>query len=159
MMRSRIRISAAALLFVATLAAPAIAAADTTGGGGDSNGFGTISVTIGSTARLQARLIVNVPVTITCTPPVDAVSVDGVFEAVQVMQASAKSVATGDGFAQFACDGLAHTTTTAVVGKSIPFHGGKAIASVEANVCGTLADFTYACTTVITPWTTIKIGG
>jgi hypothetical protein len=158
-MRSRLRITAASLMIIAALAAPAGVAADTTGGGGSSNGFGTVSVTIGRSAHVQARLIVDVPLTITCTPPADAVSVDSAFDAVQVMQASGKSVATGDGYAQFTCDGLAHTYTTAVVGKSIPFHGGTAVVWVEVSLCGTLADYSYACTTVVTPWTTIKIGG
>jgi hypothetical protein len=159
LMRSRLQIAAASLIVIGALVAPASVAADTTGGGGAGN-FGTITITIGKTATLQAHLIVNVPVTVTCTPPVDAVSVDGTFDAVQVMQAVGKGVATASGYStNVACDGVAHTYLTAAVATTVPFHGGSAVASASASVCGTLADYTYACTDVSTPWVTIKVQG
>jgi len=158
-MRSRIQVAIAGLVVIGALVAPASVAADTTGGGGAAN-FGTIQITIGKTATIAARLIVNVPVTVICTPPVDAVSVDGSSDAVQVMQAAGKGVATGVGYnTNFACDGVAHTYVTSAIATTIPFHGGSAVASASASVCGTLADYTFACTDVTAPWVTIKIAG
>jgi hypothetical protein len=158
-MRSRIQVAAAGLVVIAALVAPASVAADTIGGGG-AGGFGTITITVGKTATLQAHLIVNVPVTVTCTPPVDAVFVDGTFDAVQVMQAVGKGVATGSGYdTNVACDGIPHTYLTSAIATTVPFHGGSAVASASASVCGTLVDFTYACTDVSAPWVTIKIAG
>lgn len=158
-MRSRIQVAAASLMVIAALAAPASAAAATDGGGG-AGGFGSISISIGRTATLQAHLIVNVPVTVTCTPPVDAVSVDGTDAAVQVMQAAGKSIATGTGYiTTLACDGLPHAYLTPAIATTVPFHGGSAVASASASVCGTLADYTFACTDVSGPWVTIKIAG
>ena len=158
-MRSRLRTTAASLIVIAALAAPAGVAADTTGGGSGSD-FGTISITIGRTATLKARLIVTVPITITCTPPVDAISVDGTWAAVDLIQASGRTVAGGSAYnGAFACDGQPHTYATTLVATSAPFHGGSALVTVGATVCGQLADFNTACTGVNTPWTAIKVGG
>lgn len=159
-MRSLVRAAAASLVVTVLLVAPVAVAADTTGGGGSSTGFGTMSITIGRTATLQARLVVNVPVTVTCTSPADAISVDGTFAALQVQQASGKGVAQATGFGQqLTCDGLPHTFTMSAAATGLVFHGGSAVAMVDAITCGTLSDFTFACTSVITPWTTIRIAG
>jgi len=157
-MRSRLRITATCLIVLAALAAPAAAAADTTGGGSGSD-FGTIAITIGPAATLKARLIVAVPITFTCTPPVDAISIDGTWASVDLVQASGRSVASGStSVVAFPCDGAPHTVSAALVATNAPFHGGTALVAVGATVCGQLADFNTACTGVTTPWTAIKIG-
>jgi hypothetical protein len=158
-MRSRLRITAAGLLVIAALTAPAGVAADTTGGGSGTD-FGTITITIGPAATLKARLIVTVPMTITCTTPADAISVDGTWASVNLIQASGRTVAGGSAaIVAFACDGAPHSYSTTIVATSVPFHGGSARVAVGATVCGQLADFNTACTGVTTPWTAIKIAG
>jgi hypothetical protein len=158
-MRSRLGVAAASFVFLAALATPLGVAADTTGGG-SGTGFGTISIKVGPSASLKARLLVTVPVTITCTPPIDAIAVDGTWAAVTIIQASGKTVASGGAnFGGFACDGLPHTYSTTIAALTVPFHGGAALVSVAASVCGQLADFNEACTGVTTPWTAVKIAG
>jgi len=156
-MRSRLRITAASLIVMAALAAPAAVAADTTGGGGGS-AFGTIAITIGPVATLTARLAITVPVTFTCTPPIDAISVDGTWASLDLAQAAGRTVASGyTSVVSFPCDGAPHTFPATLVTTSVPFHGGSALVTVGAEVCGQLADFNTACTDVRTPWTAIKI--
>lgn len=158
-MRSRLRITATCLIFLAAFAAPAAVAADTSGGG-SGTGFGTIAIIIGPAATLKARLVVTVPITFTCTPPVDAISVDGTWATVDLVQASGRTVASGStSLVAFPCDGTPHTFSTTIVATSVPFHGGSAMVAVGASVCGELADFNTACTGVTTPWTAIKIAG
>ena len=158
-MRSRLGVAVTSFVILAALATPLGVAADTTGGGSGTD-FGTITIQVGPTATLKARLLVTVPVTITCTPPIDAIAVDGTWAAVNIIEASGKTVASGGAdLGGFACDGLPHTYSTTIAALSVPFHGGAALVSVAASVCGQLADFNSACTGVTTPWTAVKIAG
>ena len=160
-MRSRVHVLAA-LLLVAAVAAPATVSADT-GGGGGSSGFGTLTIAIGSPVTLKAKLLLTVPVSITCTPPDGFISVDETFDDVLLSQASSRTVATAEAFTPnggtFTCDGTLHRYTATAVAGSVPFHGGQAIASMSASVCGTRSDFSFDCTSVSIGPLVVKISG
>ena len=159
-MRPRFGMIALVALASLALVAPALVSADTTGGG--SNGFGTMTVSLGTTAKLNAKLILTMPVTITCTTPSNAISVNSMFDLLNLSQAAGRSIATAVGSTPngvFVCDGAPHTYTATAQAVAIPFHGGSAVASFGANVCGTLADFSFNCTGVNVGPVVIKISG
>lgn len=130
------------------------------GGGLASTGGGTAStasgvgftepatVQIGSSAKLIARVVVALPVTVTCALlPGGNVAFGGVFA--QVFQAQGRSVLAGFGFASVpanACDNNPHVYTVDVFpestasGTSGVFHGGPAAASANAFACDTFSD-------------------
>ena len=128
------------VLAATLLAIPATASADTTGGPPVPI-FGTITVSIGRSATLTARLLAKVPVDVTCTTNALAPSTtpDNTFLQVEVSQAAGRSIAHGFGFssAPFACDGVTHHLLVPVLADgccpSPPFHGGAAIVSAFAE--------------------------
>ena len=139
------------------IAVPAVMA-DTTGP--PDNAFGTITITIGPTAKLQARLIAHLSVTITCALPAGALSVDNTFDFLRLFEAVGNTVANGEGQtpnATFVCDGQPHAYMVDAGPPNVPFKKGEAVAQMTATNCGTLADYTFACTTVLTPWVTVKL--
>jgi hypothetical protein len=99
-----------------------------------------ISVAIGSPITLTDRLLVAVPVTVTCTTPLtNPVLFGDVF--VTIEQASGRSVSHGGGGANLTS--CAPQTFNILVtpdvfpSTSSPFHGGPAIASASATACDT----------------------
>ena len=132
------------LVAVASFAAAAAVPVTASAAGGGFPGTG-ITVTIASPITLQDRLLVNVPVTITCTQPLANGFGFGQITA-SVQQASGKTVATGFGF--LSIDQCPTTPTTYVVqvltqsstqsSAPVPFHGGPAIASAGAVACDAL---------------------
>ena len=130
------------------------------GGGGSSNGM---TIKIGSPITLQSRLLVTVPVTVTCVVPI---SVDPTLDqpgsiGVTVEQASRNSVAIGSGGAELdTCSPTPHTIlvqVTPIVGptNSPSFHGGPAIVSAGGGICD--FNFPQTCASGSTPWFTIKL--
>jgi hypothetical protein len=96
-----------------------------------------VGITLGSRATLTARVLVTVPVTVTCGP------FDQFFGAmsnsVTVEQAAGNGIATGTGsIADLVCDGTPHTSQAGVLAAptSKPFHGGSAVASASLVVNG-----------------------
>jgi hypothetical protein len=120
--------------FVLTAAIPTTASA----AGGPGVGM---TLTIGSPITLTDRLLVQVPVVVTCTTPLaNPVNFGGVF--VTVQQAAGRSIAAGFGFANLT---TCPTSPTTVVVNVLPnggmtgppFHGGNAIVSASASACDT----------------------
>lgn len=136
MLKSLLRLAA-----VASFAAAAVVPVTASASGGGFPGTG-ITVTIGSPISLQDRILVDVPVTITCTQPLtNGFGFAQVTASVQ--QAGGRNVATGSGF--LSLDQCPSSPTTYVLQvltqpssqntAPIPFHGGPAIASAGAFAC------------------------
>jgi hypothetical protein len=113
------------------------------------------TITVGSTAELTARVLVNVPVTVTCGPYVPISNPLAPQVGVTVTQASGKSVASGTGFVSTpTCDGTPHDYVVPVTPNSplppnVPFHGGKAIVSGSEYGCPVqLPDGTTTCVNI-----------
>jgi len=121
--------------FVLAAAIPTTASA--AGGGG---GVG-MTVAIGSPITLTDRILVQVPVAISCaTPLANPIMFGGVF--VSVQQAAGKEIATGFGFANLTTCSASPTTVVVNVlpnggTTGPPFHGGNAIVTASANACDT----------------------
>jgi hypothetical protein len=119
--------------FVIAAAIPTTAAA----AGGPGVG---LTVTIGSPITLTDRLLVTIPVTVTCTPPLaNPVQFGDVF--VTVEQADGKSVSHGSGSANLTSCGpqtfTIQVTPDLFPTTSGPFHGGPAVAVASATACDT----------------------
>jgi len=115
------------------------AAIPTTASAAGGPGVG-LTVTIGSPITLTDRLLVTVPVTVTCTPQlVNPVQFGNVF--VTVEQAGGKSVSHGSGGANLTSCGPQtfniQVTPDLFPTTSGPFHGGPAIAFASATACDT----------------------
>ena len=110
-------------------------------GGGGGGGLTGITVSIGSPINLQNKLLVCVPVTVTCTGQLPKVFGFGEVDVV-IEQANGKSVATGvGGFLLADCPTSPQTVIVLVTpisygyAPAVPFHGGKAIAFAGASAC------------------------
>ena len=140
-----------ALAFTLALAVGVLAptAAHASVGGGPS-----VTIMLGTRAELVNRVLVQVPVTGTCTPPNGAVST---FDdlSVMVQQAFGKALATGFGFTSVPCDGTPFTINVGVTtGGPVAFHNGSAVA--QASLFASFSDGTSV--TVGNGPLTIKIG-
>jgi hypothetical protein len=96
-----------------------------------------VTVTIGPTATLQSRVLLTVPVTVTCDPFGDFFS----MSFVSVEQASGRQIAHGSSFIPtITCDSAPHTYPVSVLADASgpPFHGGQAIVSASVNLFGSL---------------------
>jgi hypothetical protein len=125
--------------FVVAAAIPTTASA----AGGPATGM---TVTIGSPITLTDRLLITVPVTVSCpTPLANPVFFGGI--SVSVQQAFGQSVSTGFGGAALtSCTSSPQTfailvTPSQFPAPSGPFHGGPAVVSAFANIC----DTSFAC--------------
>jgi len=123
--------------FVLAAAIPTTASA--AGGGGGAG----MTVAIGSPITLTDRILVSVPVTVTCTTTLANPFLFGsIF--VSVQQASGQSVSHGSGgLALASCPATPQTFNVLVTPDlaSGPFHGGGAIAFAGASAC----DITFIC--------------
>jgi hypothetical protein len=92
---------------------------------------GTISVEIGSIGEVVARILVTVPVTVTCT------SVDqGLpFVHLDVFQGAGRTTAYALGDTAVICDGTERTYQVNALAITTPFHGGRAVASAFVQNC------------------------
>lgn len=122
------------------------------GGGGVSTSSGsgtteTASVSIGSAAKLIARVYAAVPVTVSCAPLPGPIAYGGI--SVQLVQAQGRIVVQGYGFASLpanACNGSAQTYTVNAYppmtssGTSVPYKGGQAAASAFVYACDSSND-------------------
>lgn len=153
--------------FVAVSAFAVIAAAPVTAfaaGGGGGGGFNNgMTITIGSPITLQGRLLITVPVTVSCA---GSVSIDPtIFPpggiGVTVEQASSKSIAVGSGGVELdSCSPTPQTfaiQVTPIAGptNSPPFHGGPAIVSAAGGICD--FNFPQTCFSGSTDWQTTKL--
>src|SRR5215813_2441153 len=132
MLKNFARLFAVSAFAMLMAAVPSTASA--AGGGGGTG----ITVTIGQ-ASMQGRVLVTVPVTITCDTPLAGTAVLGSFN-VTVEQAFGRSVSHGSGFANFdVCPAPPQTINLLVTPDiyttppSTAFHGGTAIASAFAG--------------------------
>jgi hypothetical protein len=133
------RAIAALAAVAAMIGAPALVSADT--GGGSGPVFATITVAVGPSAPLTAKLIAKVPVDITCTltqAGIDAgasVAPDFSFISVSLTEAVTKTtIAQGYGGAgSLVCDGTPNHFSVLVQSSNAPFKGGKAIVQVIAE--------------------------
>ncbi len=147
-----------ALALLAVL--PVTASAAGGGGGGGSNGM---TITIGKPITLQNRLLVTVPVTVTCIAPI---SVDPNLGqpgsiGLTVEQAVHNGVAVGSGGVQLlSCSPTPQSFQVQVTpfpgpGTPLPFHRGGAIASAGGGICDN--NFPQTCYSDGTPWQTIRL--
>jgi hypothetical protein len=123
MRRTLISLAAVATSLVA-LVVPGLAKADP-----------GVSVAIGPTATLQSRVLLTVPVTVTCDPVGDFFS----MSFVSVEQASGTKIASGSGFLPtVTCDSAPHTYGVSVLANTTgpPFHGGQAVVSASVSLFG-----------------------
>jgi hypothetical protein len=133
------RAIAALAAVAAMIGAPALVSADT--GGGSGPVFATITVAVGPSAPLTAKLIAKVPVDITCTltqAGIDAgasVAPDFSFISVSLTEAVTKTtIAQGyGGAAPLVCDGAPNHFSVLVRSSNVPFKGGRAIVQVMAE--------------------------
>jgi hypothetical protein len=133
------RAIAALAAVAAMIGAPALVSAATGGGGGPV--FATITVAVGASAPLTAKLIAKVPVDITCTltqAGMDAGASsmpDFSFVNVQLSEAVTKTtIAQGQGGAgPFVCDGSTSHLSVSVTSYTAPFKGGRALVQVSAE--------------------------
>jgi hypothetical protein len=104
-----------------------------------------VTVSVPETADLSARLLVKVPVTVTCGP----VDVTGSSLQVQLSQAVKKEIAHGSVFLggmfgglTFTCDGAPHAYSVTVVADSsgAPFRRGSAVITATAFLFGATSD-------------------
>ena len=159
MVRSLVRVLMVAAV-VSAAALPATASASGGGGGGGSIGM---TITIGSPVELQSRLLVTVPVTVTCVAPisVDPTLTQPGFVGVTVEQASGTRVATGSGGTQLvSCSPVPQTFLVQVTpnvgfADSAAFHGGPAIVSSAGGICDN--NFPQTCYSASTPWLTVRL--
>ena len=101
-----------------------------------------MTLAVGS-PELTARIAVTVPVTVSCDPFSPSLTVFSQSITVRVEQAAGREIARGTGtlFSSFpspllfACDGNAHELPVTVLADPAgpPFHGGKAIVSVNGS--------------------------
>ncbi len=155
MLRALLRVSVAAAL-VAVAGLPVSASAASTSSG--------MTVTVGSPITLQNKLLVTVPVTVTCTAPISVdptVSFPGSVD-VEIQQANGKSVSHGSGGVELdSCSPVPQTfmvqvvPDTATAPASGPFKGGQAIAQASAEICD--FNFPQTCYSGSTGWVTIKL--
>lgn len=89
---------------------------------------GSFTVSIGDTGTVSNKLLVTVPLTITCTGQV--------FSFMQVEQPSGQDVAHAFAQLQPACDGVTRTLAVTAMAQNAPFKPGTAVVSVVATVCG-----------------------
>jgi hypothetical protein len=156
MLRSLIRLALVA--GVAVVAAVPLTASAAGGGGGGSNNGMTVSV--GSPITLQNKLLVTVPVTVTCIAELDSPGGGGVFVAIQ--QANGKQVSHGFGSVELdSCSPAPQTFLIQVVPDiqpvpSGPFKGGSAIAQASGDICD-FGVFPQTCYSGSTDWTPIKL--
>jgi hypothetical protein len=133
------RAIAALAAIAAMIGAPALVSAGT--GGGSGPVFATITIAVGASAPLTAKLIAKVPVDITCTltqAGIDAgasSTPDFSFVNVQLSEAVTKTtIAQGQGGAGgLVCDGSTSHLSIAVTSYTAPFKGGKALVQVTAE--------------------------
>ena len=157
MVRSLIRlllVSGAAVLAVLPLTA---SAAGGGGGGGTSNGM---TITIGSPITLQGKLLVTVPVTVSC---VDTITTDPAVTqpgslSVVIEQASGKSVIQGSGGIELdSCSPTPQTFAIQVTPiNGLRFKNGAAIVSASGDICDFFA-FPEVCDSATTPWQTTRL--
>jgi hypothetical protein len=104
-----------------------------------------VTVSVPAKADLTARLLVVVPVTVTCGP----YEVPPAFESlsVQLSQAVKKKIAQGGAFPGMGtpfltCDGAPHTYTANVIANSSgpPFRKGDALITATAGVSGATSE-------------------
>jgi hypothetical protein len=107
---------------------------------------------------LTAKVLVTLPVTVTCSPFDSTLVLFQSQLAVSVEQAAGQRIARGfrSAFnAVPACDGTPYTTDVAILADSLgpPFHGGRAVFSATASAtAGTPCPFFPGCFT--TPFAT-----
>jgi len=92
-----------------------------------SPGVGSFTVSIGDTGTVSDKLLVTVPLTITCTGQV--------FSSMQVDQAAGQQVAHAFAGLQPACDGVSRTYAVTATAQNVPFKPGTAVVSVFATLC------------------------
>jgi hypothetical protein len=104
-----------------------------------------MTVSVPATADLSAKLLVKVPVTVTCGP----MDVTGSSLQVQLSEAVKKDIAHGSAFLggmfgglQFTCDGAPHPYPVTIVAdpSGAPFKRGNAVITATAFVFGTTSD-------------------
>jgi hypothetical protein len=158
MLRSLARVVLFPGIAILALASPiAASAAGGGGGGGSSNGM---TITVGSPITLQDRLLVTIPVTVSCVDSITtdpAVTQPGSLIAA-LDQAQGKSVSQGFGGIELdSCSPTPQTFALQVTPvNGLAFHNGTAIVSVSGVICDFFV-FPEVCDSATTPWQTIKL--
>ena len=96
-----------------------------------------VVVAIGPAATLQSRVLLGVPITVTCDPLGDFF----VMSYVSIEQASGTRIAAGSGYVPtVVCDSAPHAYQVSVLADASgpPFHGGQAVAFASVNIFGSL---------------------
>jgi hypothetical protein len=158
----RILARVAAVGTFAVLGALPMTASAAGGGGGGSNNLMTIVV--GSPISLHNRLLIVVPVTVTC---VDTIAIDPNTQppggvGVIVEEANRTTVSHGmGGVSLFSCSPTPQTFAIQVTpdiapSPSPPFHRGRAILLASGGMCD--FNFPQTCDSGSTPWLSVKLG-
>jgi|SRR6266581_1171401 hypothetical protein len=94
-----------------------------------------VTITVGATGTVQSRIVVTVPVQITCGP----LEVGTAQQSATIEQAAGHEIAQGSGFADqpIVCDGTAQPNTFTFLAdpSGPPFHGGNAAVSIGLFIC------------------------
>lgn len=159
MLRSLLRLAVVSAVAVVAAVPLTASAAGGGGGGGSSNGM---TITIGSPITLQSKLLVNIPVTVSCDVPISVdptVNQPG-FVTVTVEQSAKGTVAVGSGGVELdSCSPSPQTflvQATPTPGPTmLSFHGGPAIVAATGEICD--FNFPQTCGFASTPWETTKL--
>jgi hypothetical protein len=123
---------------------------------------GTATVALPERADLIARVLVEVPVTYSCTP-VDGQTSDGSNISVRIRQAVHQLTAfgSGGGTEPATCDGAVHTQTVQVLAgesdlSAAHFRKGDAVAIANITVCGSIGGV-FGCERANTGWKQIRL--
>ena len=116
-------------------------------------------------ALLSQKLVVNVPVTVTCTLNPGAPAEfpqNGTTLQVDIVEAIGKKTAAGVGYTTgFACDGLPHTVAMQILAQptsgGLHFRKGVAAVNATASASGYDANFMFGTDSVSTGWQTLRI--
>ncbi len=121
-------------MFRKLIALSAIAVATLMIGVGPASASASVAMGIGSTATLTDRVLVSVPVDVTCSP--DAGQQEANFVAIE--QATAKGIAHGDGaVVGVVCDDTSHHYSVAILADTSgpAFKKGKAVVRGALGFC------------------------
>jgi hypothetical protein len=162
MRQSFIRITVLAAVISVLAALPATAGAATTGM--PTLGAATLTVQVGQ-ATLSQKVVVSVPVTVSCTLNPEALPEfpqQGTVVQVDIVQAIGKSSTAGTGVAfGFACDGAQHTFLISVMASptsgGLHFKKGQAVIEASASASGWDANFRFGTDAASTGWLPVSI--
>jgi hypothetical protein len=138
-------------------------AIDASAGGGVASGTGGATVSVGPTATLTDRILIQGTLTFSCGPLLGFGSGFASGQGfVQVQQAAGREIAFAGGQFSVTCDGLTHTIPYGATSFNLTFHPGGAVAEARYgtnfDICGfNPVTFQFQCVSAVSGGTPITI--